>query len=158
MADFTRTWEASDKEYRLYDITSTKTSYGVFTKMIGGDMKIDTVAYNVIDPGYNVTTKFIPGQTSFAPFRLECEMSKVVIELYDWFMQAVAGTQTDLRKNCSIEQYKKGSNGPEPLITWNLLNTIPITLPGFSYHTYQKTESAKFKIMLQAESIEIVFP
>ncbi len=155
-SEFIRAWDSTDKEYDFYDATTT---YGTFTKMIGGNMKIDMISYDVMGTDGNVTTKFIPGQISYSPFRLECIMSNVVVELYDWFKLSVEGNMEDLRKNCSIAQFiKERGVGAKPLIIWNLENAIPVALPGFSYHAYQKTESAKFKMEIQAESITIEIP
>jgi phage tail-like protein len=156
MADFKRVWDASDKEYDLYDAT---TVFGTFTKLTGGDMSISMIPYNIVGENGGITTKYIPGQISYAPIKLSCAMSDVVSELTDWFNEAVAGNLDDVYKNCSIAQYKKAGTGrTETLVIWNLINAIPIALPGFSFNAYQKTASTKFKITLQAESIEIEYP
>ena len=159
MSDFTRTWEASDKSYNFYDALDGKgTSYGSFSGLYGGDMTISMISYNTIGENGGVLTKYLPGQVTYAPIKLTGTMSDDMAEFEKWFNQAVEGNFKKLRRNCSIAQFKKVAGGTEQLVIWNLINAIPIALPGFSYNSYQRIASTSFKVLLQTEEIDIVYP
>ena len=165
MAEFTRTWEASDKNYEFYDYGDTSSTYGIFTGLTGGDMTVSMVPYNTIGENGGIVTKFLPGQTTFAPIRLSGPQSDTMPTLVAWFNQAVNGNFDNLRRHCSIAQYKmeKDSAGDftvrvKQLVVWELIGLMPIAMPGFSYNSYQKTASAAYKFVFQAEEIIVTFP
>lgn len=152
----TRVWDTTDKHYRFYDAT---THYGIFTSLTGGDMKISMIPYTIVGSNGSPVEKYMPGQISFAPINLACPMSDVVQELTDWFQLAAEGNYDNLRRNCSIAQYSKNIiPSPTDLVVWELINAVPIALPGYSYNAYQGTSSTKFKIAIQAEEIRITYP
>ena len=165
MSDFKRIWDSSDKQYDFFDAT---TAYGTFSGLYGGDMKISMTSYNVVGENGGVITKHLPGQITYAPIKLTCSMSDVVKDLTDWFELARIGNFDNLRRNCSIAQYKtkvvKDDDGEtvklrvDQLVIWELINAIPIALPGFSYNSYQKTASTSFKVLIQAEEINLIYP
>lgn len=151
-----RVWDTTDKHYRFYDAT---TSYGTFTSLTGGDMKISMIPYTVVGVNGSPVEKYLPGQISYAPINMSCPFSNVVMELKDWFQLAAEGNYDNLRRNCSITQYTMNIlPAPYDLLTWELINAVPVALPGYSYNSTRGTSSTKFKIAIQAEEIRITFP
>lgn len=149
-----------DKNYILYDAPfgkPAKRELQQFEYLTGGDMTISMVSYNVMDPNGNVTTKFIPGQTSFAPINLSRPMGSISADLYTWFTDAVAGKLKDVRTNCSIALFDP-SNSNKLRVIWDLENVIPTKIPGFSFSTITRTHSSSFKLVIQAENIVVTFP
>ena len=156
MADFVRVWDSTDKQYELYDVSKT---YGTFTGLTGGDMKLSMTSYNVMNHNGEVTTRLIPGQISYSEINLSCAMSDIVPELTDWFLQAKSGNMKGLRRNCSIAHLKQTDGGKiEAAVTWELINALPVSLPGFSFSAYLGTSSTTFKLKLQVEEILITYP
>lgn len=125
-----------------------------FDSLTGGDQKISLVQYNVTDAKGNVTTKFIPGQTSFDPVSLLRSMDFYSNDMNIMFQKAVAGMLVNLRKNYSIYMYD--GNGV-PLVWWDLYNAVPVSIGGFSFNASKEKNYTDFEISLQAENIVINF-
>jgi hypothetical protein len=146
----------SDANYSLVDLDDD-TAYGDFSSLTGGDLTISMIPYNVAGENGGVDTRFLPGQISYAPIKLACEYDKRKTTMTDWFIAVKDGDPANMLKNCSINlSYTSKDN--KIAATWNLYNVMPIALPGFSVHTFQKTKSIKFKVVLQVERIEIEYP
>ena len=165
MAKFKRIWDASDKQYDFYDYGGAEGKYGVFTGLTGGDMTISMISYNTIGKNGGVVTKYLPGQVTYAPIRMTGSMSNEMTAFTDWFEQSVNGNFENLRRHCSIAQWQMEKDGDgkyttrvKQLVVWELINTMPIALPGFSYNSYQKTASTSYKVLIQAEEIIITYP
>ena len=163
---------SSDNYYAIYDLPGSDLAafvtdsdsndfnqamfkaLGYFSFMAGGSMTISTISYDVMDIKGYVTTKFMPGQISFDPISLSRPLDNVSQVLYDWFVQAEKGILKDLRKDCSLAKINfKG----EFEVIWDLIQAMPVAIPGFSYNSYRGSQSTKFKIKLQVEDIDIVW-
>ncbi len=144
-------------QYSLYEMVDKVPNklLAEFDMLTGGEMTISTVSYNVIDPMGNVTTKYIPGQTSFSPVALLRPVDLGAAEVYAKFADAVAGKVKNLRKNYSISM--NDSQG-KPVVWWHLYNAIPIKIDGFSFNMKTESVYTDFEIYFQAEFIEIEFP
>ena len=163
---------SSDNYYAIYDLPGSdlaqfvtdsdpndfnqaeSRALGYFTFMTGGSMTISTISYNVMDVKGYVTTKFMPGQISFAPISLSRPLDNVSQVLYDWFVKAERGILEGLRKDCSLAKINfKG----EFEVIWDLFQAMPVAVPGFSYNSYRGSQSTKFKLTLQVEDIDIIW-
>jgi len=145
-------YDSTDASYALTGTGKDALEYGKFGSLTGGDLKISMISYNVIGEKGDVETRWIPGQISYAPIKMSAEYSAEVENLVAWFHKAKDGNVDDMKKKCILTL--NNVYGDEQA-SWTLHNTIPIALPGFSVHTFQKTKSVKFKVVLQAEWIEI---
>jgi hypothetical protein len=125
-----------------------------FDSLTGGDQKISLVQYNVTDAKGNITTKFIPGQTSFEPVSLLRSMDYYSNEMNLMFQKGVAGMLVGLRKNYSIYMYDWQG---VPLVWWDLYNAVPVSISGFSFNAAKEKNYTDFEISLQAENIIINF-
>lgn len=143
-------------QYTLYEMVTKKSSpvLGHFDSLTGGDMVISMVHYNVIDDRGNVTTKFMPGQTSFEPVELLRPMDVVAEEMKDKFFEAVDGKLKLLRKDYSISMNDSNGNA---LVWWHLSNALPIKVSGFSFNEHVEAEYAAFELHLQPEAVLIEF-
>ncbi len=141
--------------YQLYEVIQNGRNWlADFDNLTGGEQEISMVKYNVIDPYGNVTTKYMPGQTSFAPVELYRPMDSAAEELWRKFEGAVAGKRK--RKNYSISM-NDHRNGGVPLVWWHLENALPIKIGGFEFNQYLNINYELFQISLQAEFITIEF-
>jgi phage tail-like protein len=141
--------------YAVYEVMDDKGTFmGGFDMLTGGEQKISTVSYNVIDKDGNVTTRFMPGQTTFTPISLLRAVDKGAEAVYDKFIASVSGKLKDLRKNYSISM--NDAKG-KPVVWWDLINTIPIKVSGFDFNMKTESVYTDFTIDLQAEYIEITF-
>jgi len=154
-------WDyTAETHYLMYDAKYNAPGKRVleqFQSMTGGDMTIAMVTYNVMDANGNVTTKFMPGQTSFAPINLSRPMDSISSDLHDWFIEAVQGKVKDARINCSIAMFDP-SDAKQLRVIWDLENVVPTAIPGFSLSSVTKTVSTSFKLVIQAENIIVTFP
>jgi phage tail-like protein len=125
-----------------------------FDSLTGGDQKISLVQYNVTDGKGNITTKFMPGQTSFEPVSLLRAMDSYSTDMNIMFQKAIAGILVSVRKNYSIYMYD--SNGV-PLVWWDLYNAVPVSISGFSFNASKEKNYTDFEISFQAENIIINF-
>jgi phage tail-like protein len=143
-------------QYTLYEMVTKESSpvLGHFDSLTGGDMVISTVKYNVMDDKGNVTTKYMPGQTSFEPIELLRSMDVVAEEMKDKFYEAVDGKLKTLRKNYSVSMNDANGNA---LVWWHLSNALPVKVSGFSFNEYAEAEYATFELHLQPESVLIEF-
>lgn len=140
-------------QYTLYEMIKKSKHYiGGFEILTGGDQVISPVTYDVMDANGGVTTKFMPGQTSFSPVTLTRPMDEGAIDAYNLFADAVSGKLKTLRKNYSISM--NDSKG-QPVVWWHLLNAIPIKISGFDFNMAKEKAYTDFVIDIQAESIEI---
>lgn len=139
--------------YGLCDV-GNESKMCFFDSLTGGDQKISTVQYNVSDEYGNITTKFMPGQTSFAPVVLLRAMDIYSNDLNLEFQKSVAGMLKAVRKNFSV--YMFDWNG-DPLVWWHLIDAVPISIGGFSFNDKSEAYYTDFEITLQAESIYIEF-
>jgi phage tail-like protein len=143
-------------QYSLYELVDrSKQLMAIFDQLTGGEQTISTVSYNVIDANGNVTTRYMPGQTSFSPVSLLRSMDEGSREVYAKFVDAVSGKLKSLRKNYSVSM--NDSQG-KPLVWWHLYNAIPIKISGFDFNMRTENTYTDFIIDLQAEYIEIIFP
>ena len=143
-------------QYTLYEVVEGKPprALGAFDSLTGGEQVISMVHYNVMDERGNVTTKFIPGQTTFEPVVLLRPMDIVAKAIYKRFWKAVAGQLTTIKKNYSVSM--NDSQG-EPLVYWHLSNALPVKISGFDFNMTTESEYTSFEISFQAESIEVEF-
>ena len=140
-------------QYTLYELVKKSPHFiAGFDSLTGGEQVISTVSYDVIDASGNVTTKFMPGQTSFSPISLLRPIDKGIIDINDKFMDAVSGKLKTLRKNYSISM--NDSTG-KPVLWWHLFNAIPIKISGFDFNMAKEHSYTDFIVDLQAESIEM---
>ena len=139
--------------YALVDVGPDKETC-FFDSLVGGDRKISLVQYNVMAPAGGVTTKFMPGQTSFEPVTLLRAMDKHDDALNKIFVDAVNGVYKKIRRNFSI--YMFDWNG-EPLVWWDLIDAVPVSITGFSFNSKTENNYTDFEITLQAESINVYF-
>lgn len=126
----------------------------IFDSLTGGDRKISLVNYNVMAPVGSVTTKFMPGQTSFEPVTLLRSMDKYDDFLNQLFVDAVNGVYKKIRRHFSIYMYDGEGN---PLVWWDLFDAVPASITGFSFNSKTESSYTDFELTLQAESIEVVF-
>lgn len=127
---------------------------GEFTMLTGGEQEISLVKYNVIDTKGFVTTKFIPGQTTFSPVSILRPMDRGAEIIYWIFYSGVYGQLMNVRRNYSISLNDHQGN---PQVWWHLLNAIPQKIDGFDFN--QRTESVytDFELTIQPEEIQIEF-
>ena len=140
--------------YAVYDVVDGNKPLAYFDKLTGGDQQISMVSYNVTDDKGNVTTKYIPGQTSFAPVTLSRPTDKYDEGIKDRFVESVSGKLVGVRRNYSISMNDEQGN---PLVWWHLINAIPTVLGGFGFNSFTGNASTSFKITFQAENIEVEF-
>jgi hypothetical protein len=142
-------------QFSLYDLVDApKAPLAHFDTLTGGEQVISMVKYNVMDDAGNVTTKFMPGQTSFEPMVLLRSMDVMAKQLNLQFQEAVLGKIKGLKRNLSVSM--NDSNG-KPLVWWHLNNVLPLKISGFDFNMTTEAEYTSFEITLQAESIVIEF-
>jgi len=139
--------------YALVDIGADKTTC-YFDSLTGGDRKISLVQYNVMAPAGSVTTKFMPGQTTFEPITLLRALDKHDDSLNKEFVDAINGIYKKIRRNFSIFMF---DGDGVPLVWWDLIDAIPSSITGFSFNSKTESYYTDFEITLQAESIEVHF-
>ena len=144
-------------QFSLYDVVkpspATK-AFAEFTSLTGGEQKISLVTYNTSDPLGNVTTHYMPGQTTFAPVQLLRPMDAYAAELYLKLKASIDGNLKDLRRDYSVSMNDANGN---PLVFWHLINAIPSMLDGFMFNMRTENNYTDFEITLQAENILIEF-
>jgi len=149
-------------QYSLYDLLnpSPKTPYlASFDALTGGDQSISMVTYNVIDEKGMVTTRVMPGQTTFEPVALLRPVDASSVGMYKLLAEAILGKC--IRKNYSVSMNDSQGN---PAAWWNLYNALPTKLDGFSFNGRIAGPDGTgvyytdFEIYFQAESIEFVVP
>jgi phage tail-like protein len=140
-------------QYTLYDLIN-KSPHVIagFDSLTGGEQEISIVSYDVMDANGGVTTRFMPGQTSFSPVSLVRPIDKGIIDIYSKFKDAVTGKLKTLRRNYSISM--NDSQG-QAVLWWHLYNAIPIKISGFEFNMKTENSYTDFIVDLQAESIEI---
>ncbi|MCB2179905.1 hypothetical protein KQH54_02155 [bacterium] len=136
--------------YTLLD--HTKNSLGDFGSLTGGEISIALVEYNMVFSDGGSTTRFIPGQTSFAPIQLSRFLSPGCEDSYNIFLEASGGAVNYQNMTILAKDETK-----QDRVLWDLTNVLLTAIGGFSYNSYQATASAKFKITLQAELIEMSY-
>ena len=141
-------------QYCLYEMIDKNHPLAYFDELTGGEQTISLVTYNVTDDKGNVTTKYIPGQTSFAPMVLLRAMDKFSEDMKNAFMESVAGKLKSVRKNYSVSMNDSQGNA---LVWWHLINAIPSAVSGFSFNAPREAYYTDFELTLQAESIIIEF-
>jgi phage tail-like protein len=140
--------------YTLYEMVDKNHPLAYFSALTGGEQTIEMISYNVTDGKGNITTKFIPGQTSFAPVKLLRPMDSFSKDIKNLFADAVSGKLVSIKKNYSIAMIDGQAN---PLVWWHLFDAIPSSLGGFSFNEHTENNYTDFEISLQAESIVIQF-
>jgi hypothetical protein len=145
-----------NSQYALYEMVSKVPTaiLGQFDSLTGGDQIISMVKYNVIDSLGNVTTKYMPGQTTFEAFELLRPMDVVAQEVAALFYDSVSGKLKTLRKNYSISMNDSNGNA---MVWWHLYNALPTKVSGFSFNEYAEAEYACFELSLLPEAVEIQF-
>ena len=141
-------------QYAVYDMVERNHPLAYFDRLTGGEQQISMVSYNVTDDKGNVTTKYMPGQTSFSPVTLLRPNDKWCMEIKNRFVKSTSGMLVGLRKNYSISM--NDSNGTA-LVWWHLIDALPTVLGGLGFNSYRGTESTTFKVTFQAESILVQF-
>jgi phage tail-like protein len=140
--------------YALYEMDDKNDPLAYFDSLTGGDQTISLVTYNVIDAKGNVTTKYMPGQTSFKEVTLLRAMDSLSKDMKDRFVAAVVGKLKTVRRNYSIRWF---DGEGESLVWWHLMNAIPKGISGFSFNAKTEAYYTDFELTLQAESIVIQF-
>jgi phage tail-like protein len=140
--------------YALYEMGKLDDPLAYFDSLTGGDQTIALVTYNVIDEKGNVTTKFMPGQTTFEPVVLLRAMDQFSKEMKDRFVDSVMGKLKKSRQNYSVLMFDGDAN---PVVWWHLFNAIPSKIDGFSFNSKTEAYYTDFELTLQAESIAIQF-
>lgn len=144
-------------QFSLYDMISPAPgtrSFGEFTTLTGGDQKISLVTYNVISPEGGVTTRSMPGQTTFEPIQLLRPMDAYAEQVYKKLRAAISGELKDLRRDYSVSMNDEVGN---PLVIWNLYNAVPSMLDGFMFNMTTENNYTDFEISIIAEDIELIF-
>lgn len=144
-------------QFSLYDVISPvpgTRSFGEFTALTGGDQKISMVTYNVINLEGGVTTRSMPGQTTFEPIQLLRPMDAYAEQIYLKLRAAILGELKDLRRDYSVSMNDEVG---EPLVFWNLYNAVPSVLDGFMFNMTTENNYTDFEVTLIAEDIEIIF-
>lgn len=140
--------------YALFEMYKTNHPMAYFDSLSGGDQTIALVTYNVIDPMGHVTTKYMPGQTTYAPVTLLRSMNKFSEEVNQRFVNSFMGKLKVERQNYSICLFDGQKN---ELVWWHLLNAIPSRIGGFRLSGKEAASYAEFELTLQPESIYIQF-
>ena len=144
-------------QFSLYDITDPAPAnpfLASFDSMTGGDQSISMVTYNVIDEKGMVTTRVMPGQTTFEPVALLRAVDASSVDMYNLLADAILGKC--MRKNYSVSMNDSQGN---PVAWWDLINALPIKLDGFSFNGKIAGPDGTgvyytdFEIYFQAESI-----
>jgi len=152
-------WQVTPQSsFGLYDVISPAPSNAYlasFDAVTGGDQTISMVTFNIIDSLGNVTTRVMPGQTTFAPVALLRPVDISSKKLYDLLLESIAGKCR--RKNYSISMNDAQGNA---VVWWDLINAIPIKVDGFSFNGKIAGAGAgvnytDFEISFQAEIIMI---
>jgi phage tail-like protein len=126
-----------------------------FDSLTGGDQTIEMVTYNVMDTQSNqVTTKFMPGQTTFAPLTLLRAMDFYSEEMKNRFADSILGKLKKVRLNYSVKMF---DGDGKAIVWWNIFNAIPTKISGFSFNSKTESSYTSFELTLQAEFIEIIF-
>ena len=133
--------------YVIKDLKSG-TSYGEFDQLTGGEMKISTVEYNLAMENGTSTTRFLPGQTSFAPLVLTRALDPDCQDLYDDFMDFSNGKVNT--RNLTITMIQNGAE----VVNWNLFNVVITEVTGFLFNKGFYTE---FRLGIQPEWIEMEY-
>lgn len=142
-------------QFALYDLTVPKPGLlGEFQSLTGGEQTISLVAYKTMDASGNVTTHYMPGQTTFAPIKLLRPMDAYAKEVYLKMKDAIEGKLKDVRRDYSVSM--NDAQG-QPLVYWHLRNAVPSVVSGFSFNMTTESNYTDFEITLQAERIEIEF-
>jgi len=144
-------------QFALYDVVNSVPNrlLAEFDTLTGGDQTISMVTYNVIDLSGNVTTKYMPGQTSFDPIVLLKAMDASSVEMYLRFRDAFWGKLKTLRQNYSVTM--NDANG-RAVVWWHLFNALPLKIDGFDFNMRTESEYTDFEISFQAEEIQLEFP
>lgn len=138
-----------DYLYSVVDETDNK-DLGHYDELTGGELQISMVSYNQVDDKGGSATRYLPGQTSFAPVTLKTALSEDCEALYQEFLAISEGKVK--RRNFTITMIDQ--NGHDRVI-WDLLNAMPIAIGGFEFNRGYVTS---FKVTIQAETIKMSFP
>jgi hypothetical protein len=134
--------------YLVTDFDQSKT-IGEFDQLTGGEMQIGMVEYNMAFDDGGSTTRFVPGQTSFAPVTLtraltpECDLS------YDLFNTSSGGKVE--YKHITIKMFDQTN---QDMVLWHLHNVLVTGISGFLFDRRHYTE---YRVTLQPEWIEMEF-
>ena len=139
--------------YALYEMGEDD-PLAYFDSLTGGDQTIALVTYNVIDEKGNVTTRYMPGQTTFEPVLLLRAMDDYSKEMKNRFVDSVMGKLKTVRRNYSVCMFDGDAN---PVVWWHLFNAIPSKISGFSFNSKVEAYYTDFELTLHAESISIQF-
>jgi phage tail-like protein len=140
-------------QFALYDV-SKPGLLGEFQSLTGGEQTISLVSYKTVDASGNVTTHYMPGQTSFAPVKLLRPMDSYAREVYLKVKDAIDGRLKDIRRDYSVSM---NDGQGKPLVYWHLRNAVPSVISGFSFNMTTESSYTDFEITFQAERIEIEF-
>lgn len=154
MSDEDEYYPSSASYYALYEMGKSDDPLAYFDSLTGGDQTISLVTYNVIDDKGNVTTKYMPGQTSFKEVTLLRAMDTLSKEMKNRFVEAVMGKLKTIRQNYSVRWF---DGEGESIVWWHLYNAIPSGISGFSFNAKSEAYYTDFELTLQAESIVIQF-
>jgi phage tail-like protein len=154
MSDESNYYPHPSSYYALYEMGNSDDPLAYFDSMTGGDQTIALVTYNVMDDKGNVTTKYMPGQTSFQEIVLLRAMDSLSKQMKDLFVETVMGKLKKVRQNYSIRWF---DGQGESLVWWHLYNALPTGISGFSFNAPKEAYYTDFELTLQAESIFIQF-
>ena len=134
--------------YVVTDLEENKT-IGEFDQLTGGEMQIATVQYNMAYPDGGSTTRFVPGQTSFAPVTLTRALTPDCNPTYDMFASASSGKVNYKHITVKMLGVNRGD-----LVLWNLYSVLVTGVSGFLFQLRHYTE---YRVTLQPEWIEMDF-
>jgi len=143
-------------QFTLYDILDGKPNAVIaeFDTLTGGDQTISLVTYNISDDKGNVTTRFMPGQTTFSPVVLLRAMDMGSIGMYKKLRAAIDGKLKSLRRDYSVSMNDSQGNA---VVWWHLKNALPTVLDGFMFNMRTENNYTDFELTIQAEFIEVEF-
>jgi phage tail-like protein len=151
--------EVTESYYAVYDgyyeEENPPGAMANFDSLTGGDQTIAMIPYTQVFEDGGSTTKFLPGQISFEPVVLLRGFDARVPDLYKWFEDTAAGKFDKVKKNISIVMIDREAG---PQVIWDLFNTIPVGISGFSFNQTTENSYTDFELTLQAELITMRIP
>jgi phage tail-like protein len=150
-------WRSSELADIHYHLEVGGLLAGYFHSMAGGDMEVSMIKHDITYESGESTTLLIPGPTSFSPIVMSKGFGDYDI-IWGWFSAASLGNIIHARRNGSITLNKKVPTGYEAVVRWDFNNAWLQKVTGFSYNQYTGSGTAKLKLYIVPESIEMVDP
>lgn len=146
-----KSYDTIDASYSLVDMDGPIT-YGSFSGLAGGDMSVSMISYQTIGENGGVETRYLPGQTAYAPLTLSRTFTPQIDNMLEWYKEVKAGNTEKMKRNCSLTLHLVSG---DDLVRWDLYNVMPISISGLSVTTAQRDVVSSYKVVLQVERIEI---